>query len=854
MYECSAFYGNESRALFLSLTRTRRIISAYAVFFPMRTGTAAVCLLLAMAGAFFLLYSPDGTAAEPAVLDQGTCGTDLTWTIYDDGHLVIEGSGDMQNYADGDERWGGHTVRSVSFPEGLTSIGDNAFTDAMCLREAVLPDTVSSIGEHAFSKCVSLVSVHFPDSLTSIGDFAFRECISLREIDVPAGVTYLDSTTFVLCESVIRATIGSADVEYTVLSDMINLRELNLGDGVTDFNDLMRENRSLLNINVGENNPNYRSVDGVLYNKDLSVLLRYPAGRTSPTYTIPDGVTGISDNAFRDSVHLRNVVIPDSVIAVSDYAFYGCTSLRSFAAAGLQYIYYHAFEGCTSLTSVHFSKDMAYLGNNAFNGCTSLRSLTVDELNGEFISVDGVLFNKSVSVLRVYPAGSTASSYTIPDTVTLIDDYAFSGSRNLRSVVIPDSVATIDEGAFYGSGLTSVEIPGSVTKITREAFSDCTSLTSATVPGSVTSLGSYSFYGCTALESVTLGNGIPGIQSGVFMACTSLKSVDIPDSVTSFDSSTFARCTALESVNVGEGNPEFCSVDGVVYKKDMTKLCLYPPARPATEFVIPDTVVSIWGTLEGCRNLVSLSIPASLVYINAECLDGCPALENITVDELNGDYRSVDGVLFSKDMSKLLRYPMGRTAATYEIPADVTEVYVGEWGFGPHLEAVTVADGNTCFSSDGTCLYSSDGTILYLCPSGVRSYSIPETVRTVEEGAFAGPGTEEITIGSGCVVYLEGRAVLNCTGLKKVVIEDGAVIGYYAWAFYVDYGIDLTVRAYVPDGFTIPEYACYVMDFRYSDPETGGMDLALYAAIIAAVLVASVGAVFLLNRGPFGSK
>ena len=184
----------------------------------------------------------------------------------------------------------------------------------------------------------------------------------------------------------------------------------------------------------------------------------------------------------------------NSVTNIGDYAFYGCGSLTGVTIPdSVTSIGYGAFYNCTGLTNVMFGNSVTSIGDYAFYGCTSLTAITVDALNPVYSSVDGVLFNQSTNTLIQCPEGK-AGSYTIPDSVTNIEDYAF----------------------FWCTSLTSVMIGNSVTGIGVSAFDTCTSLTSITIPDSVISLGVSAFSDCFSLTSVYFTGNAPSIGSDVF--------------------------------------------------------------------------------------------------------------------------------------------------------------------------------------------------------------------------------------------------------------------------------------------------------------------------------------------------
>ena len=196
----------------------------------------------------------------------------------------------------------------------------------------------------------------------------------------------------------------------------------------------------MASISVDENNENYSSDNGILFNKDKTILVQYPSAKDITAYEIPESVTTIGDGAFDCCTSLASVTIPDSVTSIGNYAFYECTSLASITIPN-------------SVTSI---------GRGAFEDCASLASISVDENNENYSSDDGILFNKDKTILVQYPSGKTTSTYSIPNSVTSIGNYAFYGCTNLTSVTIPNSVTSIGDCAFEGcTSLASITIPNS---------------------------------------------------------------------------------------------------------------------------------------------------------------------------------------------------------------------------------------------------------------------------------------------------------------------------------------------------------------------------------------------------------
>jgi len=273
------------------------------------------------------------------------------------------------------------------------------------------------------------------------------------------------------------------------------------------------------------------------YLNDLDYYLRYnPANTADTPYTVALNVNDLGSGYYYDSLAYILYQNPTKYVNL-DLSGSTITSIEP-----------STFRDCTNLTSVTIPDSVTSIGVQSFSGCTSLTAINVNSTNINYSSDQGVLYNKNKTTLIKNPEGKKDSSFTIPNGVTTIGDFAFTRCTSLTRITIPDSVTTIERGAFYLSSLTSVTIPNGVTSIGSSAFQVCYSLTSVTIPESVTSIGSDAFGGCTSLTSVTIPDSVTSIGWYTFNGCSSLTSVTIPNSITRIEGSAFSSCTSLNSV------------------------------------------------------------------------------------------------------------------------------------------------------------------------------------------------------------------------------------------------------------------------------------------------------------------
>lgn len=566
-------------------------------------------------------------------------------------------------------------------------------------------------------------AVAVPDSINGITVAgikygAFRECRGLTSASIPKGITKIDGGAFVGCAELTEIAVDPA-------------------------------------------NPNFQSIDGILFNKNQTELVCFPAGRNARAFSIPASVTRIGPCAFYGLVNPISIVFPSGLTTIGDSAFSGCGGLTSVSIPNsLTSIGVRAFDGCWRLTSIAIPDCVTSIGDSAFSGCEGLTSVT---------------FGKGVASIGpgAFKGCVGLTSVVIPEAVSSIGDWAFGNCTGLSSVSISNGVSKIEWAAFCGcENLSAIAIPASVSSIGDGAFSQCASLAAITVDPANQNYSSLEgalfdksrtrliqWPAGRKAASFAIPTSVTHIQMNAFRRSKGLGAVSIPASVTDIDGYAFGFCSGLAEIEVDAANPKYCSAGGVLFNKDRTELIQCPGGKPGA-YTIPDSVTRIGNyAFHGCEALTSVTIPPGITKMDDPPFESCAKLTMVVVGASNPNYSSLDGLLFNKSRTELIQCPSGK-AGICVVPNGVTRIGYRAFGGCAGLTSVTIPNGVTNIGDEA-----------FRSCTGLTSVTIPDGVTNIGENAFMScAGLITVAIPKS-VTYIREGAFDSCIGLTTITVD-----------------------------------------------------------------------------------
>lgn len=767
------------------------------------------------------------------VRDSGSCGTNLTWTLYDNNELVISGTGEMADYYsnNGNAPWYNYRgiIESVIINEGVTSVGACAFQNCTAVTLVELPDSLEYMGSNAFENCDSLKSMELPVGIKTINDFVFDSCrieylyfkgsindwlkielpswrflecvdslyISgelVENLIIPDSVKSIPNYAFrgygKLKTIVIPATVTTIGDEAFNCENLVYAEFLGDAPSIgADAFYIDRNNENGFVIYYHENTHGWSSPIWDVYYaacvedfSDYSVLdednrnsqgVLFTLNESAKTAVVGDGSNN-SNNSGYYGAQRGAVIIPDTV--VKDGSIYRVIGIGPYA-----------FSENRHVTSVTIGSGVTSILPTAFVGCPELKSITVSEGNEYYCSIDGVLYDVGALYLYVYPGGKADESFTVPETVQTIGSYAFYDNEHIRTLTVGRNVTAIYNQAFCGlTNLTEITLPFIGTRENvgegfpyysswfEEAFGDGTF--------GVNSLGGWNGGGLVgSLKKVTILGG--DLYARSFTDCAYLEEINLPAIPSVIPERCFSGCTSLKKLTFA-GN--VCEIG---------------------KLVLPEGIESIGAYgFYGCTGIASVTLPASLTSIESSVFSGA-GVEEFAVAAGNLRYSTDEwGVLYNYDKTTLIQYPSCRVWPYYNVADTTTSIAANAFSGCSTLVNLYIPNTVTSISTNfrycpylTICCYTNSAAYRYALNNGltawymdnkplqgIRVYSLPEqTVQTEGAVNLAGLyivgdyGGRELQIDNYTLNYDD-----QTSGVKTVTVDYMGKTATFEMVFY----------------------------------------------------------------------
>ncbi len=679
---------------------------------------------------------------------------------------------------------------TYTVPDGVGYIRSHAFEYYNNLEKLILGKDVYSIGTHAFEGCRELKELVFTGSMDDsihsnwIQSSAFSGCSKLETLVLPDGLKTIDSGAFYGCKS-----LKTINIPASVTS---------IGSGAFTDTD------SLTAIIVDPANTAYKNDDkGVLYTADGLTLHSAPGG-LSGSYSIPEGVTTVGDNAFYNCDKLTGISFPSTVTTLGNYAFQYCTGLTELTIPGtIKELPLHAFYHCEGLTALRISKGVAVIGENAFDGCEKLTHVafpsTLTKMGKwAFFNCNNL---KTISFRSQVPefdpealaGGCDKTAYYYSNwSADALQNYggnitwvpvkaAGDCGKYLDWTLEEDGTLTIHGSgdmqscawSKYNSDVTSIVFDGKITSVCDKAFYGGTELTEVTFPETMTQIGAQAFYGCAGIEKLSFAGDAPAIADDAFKGVMTeawylpLFSGWNENTLVNYGGALTWKARELTGT-YGETSIWTLDAEGTLtvsgtggFSQSEEGYGFEAYKAQIKRIVIEEGITDISG-FDGCVNLTEVQFPDSLTCIEWNAFANCTALTELSLPE---GLERISDMAFS-GCAGLTTVVLPDSVRYVSIEAfagcaALTDVYLSKnleslWNpfpNCPNLKGVWAAEDSRWFNDEQGILYGPDGDnweIVY----------IPSTVSGC------------LTVADG-VTYILWEAGHNATGITELSLPEG---------------------------------------------------------------------------------
>lgn len=688
-------------------------------------------------------------------------------------------------------------LTSITIPDGVKSIGNHAFAGCSALESITIPDSVLNIGDSAFAECTALESITISDSVLSIGYSAFEGCTALKNITIPGSVLSIGDNAFKECTALESATIseGVKSIGDNAFLNCTNLVNVSLPDSLTSIS---------FNTFYGCNLQTYD--DGTAYylgnSENHYLVLVSVISKEITSFTIDDKTKFIWSSAFSECRVLESIENTQNILCIGSYAFEHCNNLKTFTIPyGVTTIEDGTFFCCTNMQTITIPETVTSIGQSAFEGCNNLKSIS------------------------------------IPNSVTSIGNKAFYECKKLENIIIPDGVTFIRYYTFYGcESLEWVSLPESVYYIDQFAFKNCSSLKSIIIPSAVTKIAVAAFLHCDALTTVYYGGtedkwstisieGNNGCLNGVRKYYFSQTEPEKDGYFWHFDTDGVTPVSWGNEPNYSYGLEYVLNDDNASYIVVGIGDCIDKDLIiPSTHKGLPVNAIGE-NAFNGNTDITYVLIDRAVTSIGQGAFNLCSSLKNVYYNGTKEEWETLcSSIGVSNDYlidAKVYYFSQtqpeegffwhfdtdGKTPVSWGVESDYS---VGlKYSLNTDEKGYTVVGIGYCEDTDLVIPATYRGLPVTAIGSNafesVRSFksvSIPASVTTIGEKAFASCGVTSVTFATNSQLTTVDRyAFFSSSSLQSIALPDGVTtIGVAAFN-----GCNNITSISIPDSITTIE-------------------------------------------------
>lgn len=725
------------------------------------------------------------------------------------------------------------TLTTISIPNSVTSIGDEAFNGCSGLTSLTLNS--NAIASKAYSSSNNLTAIFgaqvtqysFGEGVTAIGDYALYNAANLPTVTIPSSVVSIGNQAFSNCSQLATVNINSNAVvskAYTTTNNFTTIfgtqvQTYNLGEAITAIGDYAFYGNDLSAFTIPESvtqigNSAFRNCAGSSFDIPASVKnignKAFADCADLETMTIR-GATNIGEGAFSVCTGLTSLQLGNSLTSIGDSAFSNCYNLPSVEFPNsLQTIGNYAFYQCNKIPSVTIPESVTALGEGAFKACSKLTNVTINSN-----TIASKAYTSSSNLTSVF--GSQVTQYVFGEGVTAIGNNAMYHTVNMEVITIPSSILSIGQSAIdgcsqletvnlnsnaivsktytatnnfstiFGSQVQTYNLGDAITAIGDYAFYNCGNATTLNIPDGVTTIGNNSFAGCSGVTSLVIPESVTSIGNDAFRECTGVETLTLPN-VTTIGNSAFADCSNLTSLQLG---------NNLTTIGDSTFSSCYNLQAIA----FPSTMKTIGNyAFYQCNRFTAIDIPASITFLGDGAFKGCTKLTTVSIKSnavMSKTYSStsnlstifgsqVQSFTLSDAVTAIGDYAFYNCTSlpTITIPSNVTKIggsaFYGCTGLKSMIipENITSIESNTFHGCTALSSVNLPNTItsikdsaFFNC-SSLQLESLPSAVSTLGKGAFSGCGSLASIAMPASLTSVGENAFNDCSGIAEVKIEN----------------------------------------------------------------------------------